>query len=205
MKKILCTLFFLFWIPFSHAESDEMMEWFDMNDERPVEQIISDAEKGDPFSAWVLGWMYNDGRSEYLEGDAYKSLQWYLISAEQGYAPSQFQIGQFFLNGGEPTQKLSVKWFLKAAEQGYGRAQSTLALLYEEGTLVPQDYLKAYMWASLAAIQQTQPGEEVDTSYQDGIAENMTPSQIASAKRMVSAWQTKHPKTKIGKKTKATE
>jgi len=40
-----------------------------------------------------------------------------------------------------------------AAEQGQVGAQSMLGLLYFTGRGVPRDYVKAYMWSSIAAAQ----------------------------------------------------
>jgi hypothetical protein len=46
-----------------------------------------------------------------------------------------------------------VKWFCRAAEQGHAGAQSNLGVIYGEGQGVPQDYVLAHMWFSLAAAE----------------------------------------------------
>jgi len=45
----------------------------------------------------------------------------------------------------------SMKWFRMAAEQGHAGAQCILGISYSDGHVVPQDYLLAYFWTSLAS------------------------------------------------------
>ena len=44
-------------------------------------------------------------------------------------------------------------WYHKAAEQGYASAQTNLALMYEDGLGVQQDYVEAVKWFRKAARQ----------------------------------------------------
>jgi len=46
-----------------------------------------------------------------------------------------------------------VKWYRLAAEQGYASAQYNLALMYDNGRGVPQDYQEAVKWYRRAADQ----------------------------------------------------
>jgi hypothetical protein len=52
-----------------------------------------------------------------------------------------------------------------------------------QGDGVPKDYVQAYMWFSLAGIDQ----EIVQA------AEKMTPAQIEQAQRLTTAWKSQHP------------
>ena len=47
----------------------------------------------------------------------------------------------------------SIEWFTKAAEQGLMGSATTLAMIYEEGKLVPQDIDKAQFWYKKAGIE----------------------------------------------------
>jgi hypothetical protein len=61
---------------------------------------------------------------------------------------------------------------------------------------VPQDYVQAYVWASLAASRfpaSAKADREQTASNRDHIAGLMTPAQIAEAKRLVKAWTPKLP------------
>ncbi len=72
-----------------------------------------------------------------------------------------------------------AKWNLYAAERGDDRYQYRIGLIYEEGRGVPRDYVRAYMWYSLAA---TNGWESIAIANDlDQMAEKPTPEQIAEA------------------------
>lgn len=52
-----------------------------------------------------------------------------------------------------------------------------------------QDYVKAHMWFNLAAVQ----NKEV-AKLRNGLANKMTPAQIAEAQRLAREWLAKHEK-----------
>lgn len=80
-----------------------------------------------------------------------------------------------------------AKWNLYAAERGDDRYQYRIGLMYEEGRGVPRDYVRAYMWYSLAVTNGWEPGAH----DRDQIAEKMTPDQIAEAQRLAKEWKPK--------------
>jgi TPR repeat protein len=82
----------------------------------------------------------------------------------------------------------AVEWFLRSAEQGYVRAQSTLGAYYWAGRGVPRDYSKAYFWSQLALAQ----GDENSKSRLEGLAAQMTQSQVAEARQQAEAWLHAH-------------
>ena len=71
--------------------------------------------------------------------------------------------------------KEAAAWLRKAAEQGSAQAQDALGRMYFGGVGVPQDYVEAYKWLSLVAVQ----GYKDAAKFRDLIASNMTPAQIA--------------------------
>ena len=73
------------------------------------------------------------------------------------------------------------------AEKGNASAQFSLGFMYEKGQGVPQDYVQAYMWFSLAAAQGTKGAAE----WREHVAAHMTPAQIAEAQKMTSEWKPK--------------
>ncbi|MCH7693202.1 MAG: SEL1-like repeat protein [Proteobacteria bacterium] len=79
------------------------------------------------------------------------------------------------------------------AKQGMAEAQYNLGVMYSYGRGVPQDYVQAHMWLSLAASRHP-PGEDRDQSVKnrDTIAEWMTPAQIAEAQKLAREWKEKH-------------
>jgi hypothetical protein len=110
--------------------------------------------------------------------------------ADQGDADAQWQLGVLYHDGdGVPKDDTqAMQWFQRAAEQGYVRAQSTLGAYYWAGRGVPQDYSKAYFWSQLALAQ----GDEISKSRLEGLAAQMTPSQIAKARQQAELWLHSH-------------
>ena len=77
------------------------------------------------------------------------------------------------------------------AKQGDASAQFHLGFMYNTGRGVPQDYVQAHMWVTLAAS--TSQGEENEryAKPRKMIAENMTSAQIAEAQRLAREWKSK--------------
>ena len=78
------------------------------------------------------------------------------------------------------------RYYRKAAEQsgtgGAGLAQVNIGRMYAKGRGVPQDYVIAHMWFSLAV------GRSVEKAAKDReiVATQMTPAQIAEAQKLAS-------------------
>jgi TPR repeat protein len=68
------------------------------------------------------------------------------------------------------------KWFRASAEQDFAPAQFLLGVLSYGGEGVPKDWVEAYAWFSLAAKTDERAARE-----RDGLANEMSPQQIASA------------------------
>jgi hypothetical protein len=83
-----------------------------------------------------------------------------------------------------------VKWYRRAAEQGHAGAQSNLGAIYGEGQGVPQDYVLAHMWFSLAAAE----GNEKAVQNRDLAEKRMTPAEMSKAERLAREWLEKHPR-----------
>ena len=62
-------------------------------------------------------------------------------------------------------------------------AEIATSELYFDGRGVPQDYIRAYMWATIAA-QTTSVGKE----YLKAMAAQMTPDELNESKHRVTAW-----------------
>jgi TPR repeat protein len=84
-----------------------------------------------------------------------ESIKWYRLSAEQGDASAQYNLGVIYDTGdGVPENDAeAVKWFRLAAEQGLLEAQYYLGVMYANGEGVPQNEAEAVRWFRLAAEQ----------------------------------------------------
>ena len=80
----------------------------------------------------------------------------------------------------------AVDWFRKAAESGDKDGQFNLGRVYARGEGVTRDYVAAYMWASLAAAQES---GKVAKTVRDDLEKRMSPTQIAEAQKLSREWK----------------
>jgi TPR repeat protein len=87
-------------------------------------------------------------------------------------------------------QAASVDSLKERAAQGDAEAQYSLGLMYQNGEGVPQDYVQAYKWFSLAAATYTdKPNHDKAVKERERVAARMTPAQIAEAQRLAREWK----------------
>ena len=72
----------------------------------------------------------------------------------------------------------------RLAEQGQAEAQFNLAVMYDNGEGVPEDYVRVYAWCNLAAAQ----GFEPAVKAKDWLRERMTAKQIERAQELSNAF-----------------
>ncbi len=77
------------------------------------------------------------------------------------------------------------------AEEGHAEAQIGLGLMFAMGSGMPQDPVMAYMWLDLAAGSGAVHAGAIyadAVSYRDMVAAEMTPEQLAEARRLAEEW-----------------
>ncbi len=89
--------------------------------------------------------------------------------------------------GGSKDYQQALRWIRLAATQGEALAQTKLAIMYDDGNGLPKDKVQAYKWLSLAATN----GDKPAPMLRDLLAKEMTPAQIAEAKKLASEWNPK--------------
>jgi TPR repeat protein len=115
-----------------------------------------------------------------------------LDRARNGEAEAQFELGKNYETGriGLPKDFAQAQyWYRKAADQGDPYAEASLGILFNFGKGVPRDYAQAYMWYERAVMHSQGGNKDSIVEMRDGIAENLTPQQIAEAKRLARAWK----------------
>ena len=83
---------------------------------------------------------------------------------------------------------------LGSAEQGDATAQYNLAVMYDGGRGVLQDYVQAHKWYNLAASRYERWEADIGASAarnRDRLTARMTPAQIADAQKMAREWEPK--------------
>ena len=127
----------------------------------------------------------------YPEDDA-EAIRWFRLSAGQGYALAQFDLGVTHSRGeGVPEDDAeAVRWYRLAAEQGDPLAQHNIGFMYASGNGIPKDLVYAYMWFNLSAAQRNETAQ----SNNEKIEQVMTREQIAEAQRLSREWIETHPR-----------
>jgi hypothetical protein len=76
-------------------------------------------------------------------------------AADNGHAPSQFQLGNLYAQGDGAAQDFhkAVKWYRKAAEQGLAEAQYALSCHYFSGIGIAKNPIEGVNWSRRAAYQ----------------------------------------------------
>lgn len=152
------------------------------------------AHDGEPHEQYLLGMMYEHGRG--VARDHGQAAEWYLKSAEQGYASAQFALGRQYCGDGELPANWTeaARWMLKAADQGQKpAAQYFMGLSYEVGDGVPKDLVEAYKWLSLCMFLSA-PTNYGHSSRRDAnrrralLQTKMTDDQVARATELAHQW-----------------
>ena len=138
------------------------------------------------FSSGVFGDDFQDGLDAFKRKDYKEAVRLYRLSAEQGDAFAQYNLGVMYDNGqGVPQDyKEAVKWYRLSAEQGRASAQNNLGVRYYNGQGVPQDYVSAHMWWNICGSS----GKKNCVENRDVVEKVMSPSQIKKAQEMARNW-----------------
>ena len=122
-----------------------------------------------------------------FKGDFSSAAQWWKLSADNGFALAQEQLGVLYREGiGVPQDfKVAAKLIEQAAQQGFFPAQMEIGEIYEKAQGVAQDLIRAYSWFNIACA--TAPSEydrQGATQAQNQIAQRMNSDQVSEAERL---------------------
>ena len=88
-----------------------------------------------------------------------------------------------------PDPAEAARWFRRAADQGDAAAQQNLGVMYANGDGVPQDFVAAHMWLSVAAAQTTDAAHATALEGREVVARQLPADQLAEAERRARAWR----------------
>jgi len=89
------------------------------------------ADKGNPFAQCIMGVMSQNGRG--VTKDIHQAINWYMKSANQGFAGAEEHLGEIYRDGTDGIKKdtkLAANWFRRAAFHGDGKAQLALGKMF---------------------------------------------------------------------------
>ncbi len=174
--------------------------------EEQVERSINDlggpgddftkAKAGDALAQYRLGNVYLYG-TQFEKQNVTEAMRWFRKSAEQNYAPAEYQVGRMYANGVSVAEdkKEAVRWYLLAADGGYKWAQIHLGEIYmhflAEEFGAQQDFAEAYFWLSLGAAK-----EDFNSDFvrdRDAAEGHLKPGEIDAVNKRVKDWQVAHP------------
>jgi len=182
----------LLWTGLALAASDAMTAYEKRDYSTALREFHRQANLGDAVAKYNLGIMYEQGQG--TPQDHAEAVKWYQQSAEAGVANAQLNLGAMYEHGRGTTRDYAqaAMWYEAAANQNVTHAQINLALLHGQGRGMPQDYVQAYMWASLAASKASISQDRARaTQIRDIVAREMTPDQLAAAKKLARDWKPK--------------
>lgn len=99
---------------------------------------------------------FGEGLAAYRAGDYAAAIQLWEPLARKGNVEAQLELGfmrEFGLGSVSSNKTQAVRWYRLAANQGHPNGQTSLGVMYNNGTGVPQNYAKAHKWYLLAAEQ----------------------------------------------------
>ena len=91
----------------------------------------------------------------------------------------------------------AARHYSRAAELGHVKAQLRLSEKYYLAVGLALDYVRAYMWSSVAAkLVQNEFDKHLAVGNRDDLAEIMTPAEIAKARKLAIEWLAEFEKKK---------
>lgn len=111
----------------------------------------------------------------------------------RGDANARDEMGRLYARGDgvtkDPAQ--AVAWYRKAAAGGDADGYYDLGMAYSSATGIAADAAQAAKWLTLAKAAGTS-ATDVDAQLAK-VTRQLTPSQLADARRQAKAWQATHP------------
>jgi clan AA aspartic protease (TIGR02281 family) len=132
-----------------------------------------------------------DAAQAHARGDYASARQIFQSLAEQGNVTAQFDLAVMNASGqgAAPNLQEALKWYRAAAEQGDVESFVNIAGLFENGSGVPVDYVKAYVLLDKAARLARGNAVESARSRRDALAVKMATSQLVQAQDLARQCQ----------------
>lgn len=169
-----------------HVTQDfkEAVKWYTLSGN----VVVSAAEE--------LAGFYDKGIG--VERNDVEALKWYHVAAKLGSANAEAAIGAFYIDaraGLKHDDIAANTWLLKSAQHGSPLGQMGMGQAYFKAAGVEQDFVKAFVWLSLAMKNPKLPevsNEALRVQLQgdlDTLAKRLDTKQKADAEKQISEWR----------------
>lgn len=173
------------------------------DDKEALKWLKKSAIQNNAIGQQRLGALYATGRGTSV--DLREAFKWFNKAADNGDNFGLLQTGGAYLLGrGVPKDvNEGLRLIRQSAESGHPMAQNLLGLLHDNGEVLPQNPVLAYMYYNLGAAQ----GNKDAAHGKAKVAEMLTPSQLAEAQILSTQWRvgTSLPTTTSTYRTKVPE
>ncbi len=157
---------------------------------------LRSAEAGFSEGQNSIGSMYQAG--EGVAKDLVKARMWYEKAASQGHLEGMHNLAFLYDEGlGVPQDNgKAIGLYTKAAESGFAKSMLNLGLMHRQGDGVPVNLIEAYKWLDLARFY-TQTSKDMRLKWHvrgqlDDLTKQMSPADIATAKKLTAEWDRAH-------------
>ena len=170
-------------------------------------EFLRESGVGNQRSQYMLGLIYDRGLG--IQRDPFEAMKWYRMAANQGHVLAQYMLGMMHSSGFDgatrarsnavriggaaatPSQRLGIayvealKWLTLAAKQGLPQAQYSLGLMYATGSGIPEDFIAAHFWWTVA----TERGSDHARNKLLLLEGVMTETSLKEARRLAIEWE----------------
>lgn len=154
--------------------------------EKAVRMLRLAAKQGQPAAQYRLGKMYESGLG--VKANLTEARKWIAKAADGGNRIAMHDLGHYLATGADgspPDINKAVSWFQQAADRGVLDSQFNLGVLYHQGSGLPQSFLNAYVWYSIAAAQ----GDTVASQRREIVGAQLSSPQLNSARKRIDAFK----------------
>ena len=157
------------------------------DDARAIRWYRRAAEQGEADAQNNLGGMYARGNG--VQPNGAEAVRWWTLAAEQRHPVAQYNLGFMYGDGldlsGDPEDVVQAPG--PAAQGGPATAGDRLAR--RDTRTVPQDYVRAHMWLTLASRHGTGAVRDGATQGRARAEQKMSAAELAEARRRAREWR----------------
>jgi TPR repeat protein len=114
-----------------------------------LDELLVAANRGNPEAQYVVGLCYLNGWG--VVSDKGVAENWFLKSAQAGFAASQYQMSLLLQTTDEDDLRDAIDWLRKSALQGFSLAQDLYSQYCEGGIGMARDPVEAFRFCLLVA------------------------------------------------------